>query len=79
MSQAPKDNFNNWVFFLLGSLLFARGSVELYGYTTGQVFFKHQKSIPLNLVGSDAALMYAAFVVIGALFLAFGIKGLFSK
>ena len=80
MTQAPKDNTYNWLFFLLGALMFSQGASALYSYfSTGKAVFRHFKSIPFNLEGHNAALMYGAFFVIGALFMASGIKGFLRK
>ncbi|MEG3972970.1 DUF308 domain-containing protein [Microcoleus sp. T2B6] len=79
MSQAP-NNSSNWLFFLLGVLLFVQGAFGLHGYfTTGDAVFRHQKNIPLDLYGSDAALMHLAFFVFGAIFIASGVRGLLRK
>jgi Mn2+/Fe2+ NRAMP family transporter len=80
MSSLPKDNFGNWSKFLFGGFLFAIGSSKLYVFaTTGQIFFRHFRSFPFDLDGSNAAAMYGLYVIVGVLMLASGAKGLVSK
>lgn len=80
MSSLPKDNFVNWAKFLFGSLLFAVGASKLYVFfTTGNVFFRHFRSFPFDLEGSNAAAMFGLFFLIGVLSLASGLNGLLNK
>ena len=80
MSSLPKDNFGNWAKFLFGALLFCMSLPNLYVYAiTGQAFFRHFKSFPFDLDGSNAAAMYGLYFVVGVLLLVSGAKGLLSK
>jgi hypothetical protein len=80
MQKGERDNFGNWCIFLLGSLMVSSGFTKLYGYvTTGHIVHRQTRHFPLSLAGSDAALFYGLFFLIGAFLLAAGIRGPLAK
>ena len=56
------------------------GFVKLYGFmTTGVIVHRPSSRIPLDLSGSDAALFYVFYFLVGVFLLMAGVRGLRAK
>ena len=77
MPQSERDNFGSWCMFLLGSLMASSGSIKVYDYLTGgRIVHRPSRLLPLDLVGSDAALFYGLYFLVGVFLLAAGTRRL---
>jgi hypothetical protein len=80
MPDPAKDNFGKWCMLVVGSLMVTSAIPKLYVYLmTGNIFYGHSKSVPFDLDGSNAALVYGFYLLIGLFVLVAGIRGLLGK